>query len=122
MQNTNVQDGSVLHTDPGAPLVLGKNVTVGHMAMLHGCTVNDGSLIGIGAVILNKTVVGKHCIIGANTFLAENKTIPDRSLVMGQPGKVVRTLSDEEVEKLEKLANTYQAKWIKYASELKKIE
>ena len=94
-ENTNIQDGSVLHTDEGVPLTIGRDVTVGHMVMLHGCTIGDGSLIGIGAIVLNRAVIGKNCLIGANTLIPEGKVIPDRSLVMGSPGKVVRELTDE---------------------------
>ena len=98
--NTNIQDGSVLHTDAGMPLTLGRDITVGHMVMLHGCSVGDGSLIGIKSVILNGAVIGKHCLIGANTLIPEGKVIPDRSVVMGSPGKVVRELSDEQLTRL----------------------
>ena len=87
---TNIQDGSVLHTDPGSPLVLGANVTVGHMAMLHGCTVGDGSVIGIGAVVLNGARIGRNCLIAAKALVRENQEIPDNSMVVGIPGKVVR--------------------------------
>ena len=99
-ENSNVQDGSVLHTDEGTPLTIGRDVTVGHMVMLHGCTVGDGSLIGIGSVILNRAVIGKNCIVGANTLIPEGKVYPDRSLIIGSPGKVVRELNDEEVARL----------------------
>ena len=95
-EGSNVQDGSVLHTDPGYPLKIGKNVTVGHMVMLHGCTIGDNSLIGIGAVILNNAKIGKNCIIGAKALITENKEIPDNSLVIGSPGKVVREVTEEE--------------------------
>ena len=95
-ENSNVQDGSVLHTDIGFPLTLGKNITVGHQAMLHGCTVGDNSLVGIGATILNGAKIGKNCIIGANALITEGKEIPDNSMVMGSPGKVVKTLTDEQ--------------------------
>ena len=95
-EGSNVQDGSVLHTDPGCPLKVGKNVTVGHLVMLHGCTIGDNSLIGIGAVILNKANIGKNCIIGAKALITENKVIPDNSLVVGSPGKVIREVSEEE--------------------------
>lgn len=94
---SNIQDGVVLHTDMGAPLTLGEEVTVGHQAMLHGCTVGAGSLIGIKAVILNHSVIGKNCLIGANVLITEGKIIPDNSLVIGSPGKVIRTLSGEEI-------------------------
>lgn len=99
-ENSNIQDGSVLHTDAGIRLSVGANVTVGHMVMLHGCTVGEGSLIGIGAVVLNRATIGKHCLIGAKTLIPEDKSIPDRSLVLGAPGKVVRQLSDQDVERL----------------------
>lgn len=105
--NTNIQDGSVLHTDDGVPLTLGENITVGHMAMLHGCTVGDGSLIGIGAIILNNAVIGRECLIGAGSLIPEGKTIPDRSLVVGTPGKVIRQLSEEEVARLHASALHY---------------
>ncbi len=94
---SNIQDGSVLHTDAGIPMVIGPDVTVGHHVMLHGCTIGEGSLIGIKAVILNRAVIGRDCLIGACALIAEGKVIPDRSLVMGIPGKVVRMLTDEEV-------------------------
>ena len=105
--NSNIQDGSVLHTDEGVPLTVGRDVTVGHLVMLHGCTVGDGSLIGIGSIILNRAVIGKNCIVGANTLIPEGKVFPDRVLIVGSPGKVVRELSDEEVAKLEKSAAHY---------------
>jgi carbonic anhydrase/acetyltransferase-like protein (isoleucine patch superfamily) len=99
-ENSNIQDGSVLHTDEGVPLHIGRNVTVGHLVMLHGCTVGDGSLIGIGSIVLNRAVIGKHSIVGANTLIPEGKTYPDRVLIVGSPGKVVRELSDEDVANL----------------------
>jgi carbonic anhydrase/acetyltransferase-like protein (isoleucine patch superfamily) len=93
-EGTNIQDGSVLHTDDGVPLTIGRGVTVGHKAMLHGCTIGDDSLIGINAVVLNRARVGRNCIIGANALIPEGKEIPDNSLVMGAPGKVVRELTE----------------------------
>jgi carbonic anhydrase/acetyltransferase-like protein (isoleucine patch superfamily) len=105
--NTNIQDGSVLHTDVGVPLTLGRDITVGHMVMLHGCTIGDGSLIGIKSVILNRAVIGKHCLIGANTLIPEGKVIPDRSLVMGSPGKVVRELTDAQLARIVHSATHY---------------
>ncbi|CEA00939.1 putative acetyltransferase [Pseudomonas saudimassiliensis] len=95
-ENSNVQDGAVMHTDPGSPLTLGKGVTVGHKAMLHGCSVGDYSLIGINAVVLNGAKIGRNCIIGANALIPEGKEIPDGSLVMGSPGKVVRQLTEQQ--------------------------
>lgn len=117
-ENTNIQDGSVLHTDEGIPMNIGANVTVGHLVMLHGCTVGDGSLIGIGSVILNRAVIGKNCIVGANTLIPEGKVYPDRSLIVGSPGKVVRELTDEEVAKLEKSAKHYVANAERYRTTL----
>ena len=105
--NTNIQDGSVLHTDEGVPMHIGANVTVGHLVMLHGCTVGDGSLIGIGSVILNRAVIGKGCIVGANTLIPEGKVFPDRCLIVGSPGKVVRELSEEDATRLLKSAEHY---------------
>ena len=101
-EGSNVQDGSVLHTDPGYPLKIGKNVTIGHLVMLHGCTIDDNSLIGIGAVVLNNAKIGKNCIIGSKALITENKEIPDNSLVMGSPGKVVRQVSPEEAKLITK--------------------
>jgi carbonic anhydrase/acetyltransferase-like protein (isoleucine patch superfamily) len=115
---SNIQDGSVLHTDEGVPLTLGPEVTVGHMVMLHGCTIGEGSLIGIKAVILNHAVIGRECLIGANTLIAEGKTIPDRSLVVGSPGKVLRTLSDAEVGRLRWTAAHYVENARRYLRDL----
>ena len=99
-ENSNIQDGSVLHTDPGLQLVVGANVTVGHMVMLHGCTIGDGSLIGIGAIVLNRAVIGRNSLVGANTLVAEGKVFPDGVLILGSPGKVVRELTSEEIARL----------------------
>jgi len=106
-ENSNIQDGSVLHTDPGCPLTVGKGVTVGHMVMLHGCEISDDTLIGIGSTILNKAKIGKNCIIGANTLVTENKVIPDNSLVLGSPGKVIRKVTDEEIKVIRENAKHY---------------
>lgn len=95
-EGSNIQEGSVLHTDPGFPLTIGPHVTVGHKAMLHGCEIGEGSLIGIGAVVLNGAKIGKNCLIGANALVTEGKEIPDNSMVLGSPGKVVKTLSAEQ--------------------------
>tara|TARA_A100001015_G_scaffold301177_1_gene387637 strand:- start:68 stop:796 length:729 start_codon:yes stop_codon:yes gene_type:complete len=114
----NVQDGSVLHTDPGYPLKVGKNVTIGHLVMLHGCTIGDNSLIGIGAVILNNAKIGKNCIIGAKALITENKEIPDNSLVVGSPGRVIRKLTEQEIQAVEKNAIRYQENWKKYSKSI----
>ena len=106
-ENSNIQDGSVLHTDPGCPLTVGKGVTVGHMVMLHGCEISNDTLIGIGSTILNKAKIGKNCIIGANTLVTENKTIPDNSLVLGSPGKVIRKVTDDEIKVIRENAKHY---------------
>ena len=116
---SNIQDGSVLHADEGVPLTLGANVTVGHLVMLHGCTIGEQSLIGIKSVILNRAMIGKHCIIGANSLIPEGKVIPERSLVVGSPGKVVRELSDEEVARLQRSAQGYVANAQRYRTALK---
>lgn len=121
-ENSNVQDGSVLHTDPGSPLTLGKNVTIGHKVMLHGCTVGDNSLIGIGSIILNNTKIGKNCLIGANTLIAEGKEIPDNSMVLGAPGKVVRQLNEEQAAGLVFSATHYVENWQRYARDLKRLD
>jgi carbonic anhydrase/acetyltransferase-like protein (isoleucine patch superfamily) len=115
---SNIQDGSVLHADEGVPLTLGAEVTVGHMVMLHGCTIGEGSLIGIKAVILNHAVIGRECLIGANTLIAEGKSIPDRSLVLGSPGKVLRTLSDDEIGRLRWTAAHYVENGRRYLRDL----
>ena len=117
-ERSNVQDGAVLHTDMGFPLTLGAEVTVGHQAMLHGCTVRDGALIGIGSVVLNGAVVGRECLIGAKALVPEGRTIPDGSLVLGSPGKVVRELSADERQRLRAGAFHYVENWRRYVREL----
>ncbi len=120
-ESTNVQEGAVLHTDPGHPLHLGDRVTVGHQAMLHGCTVGEGSLIGIQAVILNGATIGRHCLVGAGAVVTEGKSFPDRSLILGAPAKVVRTLSDADVAGLEASAAGYAERQTLYRSQLERI-
>ena len=116
---SNIQDGSVLHTDAGVPLTLGPSVSVGHLVMLHGCTIGEGSLIGIKAVVLNGARIGRDCLIGANTLIAEGKTIPDRSLVLGSPGRVLRTLSDDEVAGIRAIADHYVDNARRYQTDFK---
>lgn len=116
---SNVQDGSVLHTDPGFPLTIGADCTIGHMVMLHGCTIGRGSLIGIGSIVLNGAVIGEECLIGANTLIAEGKIIPPRSMVLGSPGKIVRELSEEDVKRFGSAAGRYVKNWRRYAVGLK---
>ncbi len=120
-EDSNVQDGSVMHTDPGYALTLGKGVTVGHNAMLHGCTVGDYSLIGIGATVLNGAKIGKNCIIGAHALVTEGKEIPDNSVVMGAPGKVVKQAPDGMGDILKAGADHYVQNGARYASGLKEI-
>ena len=115
---TNVQDNAVLHTDPGIPLTLGSGVTVGHQAMLHGCSVGDGSLIGIGAIVMNRAVVGSNCIVAAGALVPEGKTYPDRSLILGSPARVARSLSDEEVAALQGFAAGYVERSKTYREQL----
>ncbi|OUS28953.1 gamma carbonic anhydrase family protein [Thalassotalea sp. 42_200_T64] len=106
-ENSNVQDGSVLHVDANAPLFIGKNVTIGHKVMLHGCTIGDGSLVGMNAVVLNGATIGKECLIGANTLIPENMMVPDGSMVLGSPGKIVKELSAEHREMIANGAKHY---------------
>ncbi len=121
-ENSNIQDGSVLHTDLGSPLTIGANVTIGHMVMLHGCTIGDGSLIGIGAIVLNGAKIGKNCLIGAGALITEGKEIPDNSMVVGAPGKVVREISEQHALILQASALHYVENWKRYARDLKPIE
>jgi carbonic anhydrase/acetyltransferase-like protein (isoleucine patch superfamily) len=120
-ENSNVQDGAIIHTDYGVPTTVGKNVTIGHMAVLHGCTIGDNSLIGIGAVVLNHAVIGKNCIIGAKALIPEGKVIPDNSLVMGAPGKVVREISETQQQLLVGSALHYVENWKRFKAGLQNL-
>ena len=117
----NVQDGAVLHTDPGAPLVLDDCVTVGHQAMLHGCRIGKNSLIGIGATVLNHAVIGENCIVGAHALVTEHKEFPDGSLILGAPAKVARTLTDEEIKALPGYAQRYMQRAQLYRTQLSEL-
>lgn len=121
-ENSNVQDGSVLHTDVGCPLNIGKDVTIGHMVMLHGCTIGDESLIGIGATVMNRAVIGKNCIIGAHALIPEGKVIPDGSLVMGAPGKIIKELSYPQRMMIKASAQVYVDNWKRFKSGLVKLD
>ena len=121
-ENVNVQDGSVLHTDEGVKLNVEKDVSIGHMVQLHGCTVKECSLIGIKSVVLNHAVIGRECLIGANTLILEGKVIPDRSLVVGSPGRVVRPLTDGEVEMIRWTARHYVENAARYRIGLKRLD
>ena len=116
---SNIQDGCILHTDPGFPLDIGEECTVGHMVMLHGCTIGQGSLIGIGSIILNGARIGEGSLIGANTLITEGKIIPPRSMVLGSPGKVVKELTLEESSRLKASSERYVTNWKRYVNSLK---
>ena len=116
---SNVQDGCVLHTDPGFPLTIGPDCTIGHMVMLHGCSIGRGSLIGIGAIVLNGASIGDECLIGAGALIPEGKVIPPRSVVMGAPGKVVRELTDADAARIASGVASYVRNWKRFAAGLK---
>ena len=120
-RNSNVQDGSMLHSDPGSPLTLGENVTVGHQVMLHGCTVGDGSLIGIKAVVLNGAKIGKNCLVGAGSLVTEGKEFPDGSMILGSPAKLVRELTPEQIAGLSRAAQHYVDNAKRYAAGLSRV-
>lgn len=121
-EDSNIQDGAVLHTDHGIKLKVGRGVTVGHKVMLHGCEIGDYSLVGINAVVLNGAKIGKHCLIGANALVTENMDVPDGAVVMGSPAKVVKMLSDEQKLMLEKSAEHYVDNARRFAQELDVLE
>ena len=118
---SNVQDGCILHTDPGFPLTIGEDCTIGHMVMLHGCTVGNGSLVGIGSIVLNGARIGEGCLIGANTLITEGKEIPPGVLAVGSPARVLRALSPEQSALLKSAAQVYVDRWQRYASGLKAL-
>jgi len=120
-QGSNVQENCVFHTDVGYPLTIGTNCTIGHKVMLHGCTIDDNSLIGMGATVLNGAKIGKNCLIGAGALITENKVIPDGSLVMGVPGKVVRSLDEGAIAGLTQSALHYQQNAARFAADLKEV-
>jgi len=120
-ERTNVQDNAVLHADPGLPLTIGADCTIGHGAIVHGCTVGDGTLIGMGATILNGARIGANCIVGANALITEGKVFPDNSLIMGAPAKAVRELDAEAIAGLKRAADVYVAKWRRYAEHARPI-
>ena len=118
---SNVQDGCVLHTDPGFPLTIGANVTVGHKVMLHGCTIGDNSLVGIGSTILNGATIGRHCLVGAHSLVTEGKSFPDGSLILGSPARVLRELSDEEIAGMTESARHYVANAARFNTSLRDV-
>jgi len=119
---SNVQDGAICHSDPGSPLTIGEDVTIGHLAMVHGCTIGNGSLIGIGATILNGARIGENCLIGAHALITEGKTIPANSVVMGSPGKVIKTLTDEQAAGVKMGAQVYVANAKRFRDGLKRVD
>ncbi len=119
---TNIQDGTIGHTDPGFPLIVGPDVTVGHAAVLHGCTIGAGSLIGIGAIVLSGAKIGRNCLIAAKALVPEGKEIPDNSLVMGMPGKVVGEVRPDQLERMARGTRTYVANWKRYRAELARVD
>ncbi|WP_394176149.1 gamma carbonic anhydrase family protein [Thalassotalea litorea] len=121
-EGSNIQDGSVLHIDPGFAMNIGKNVTVGHKVMLHGCNIGDGSLVGINAVVLNGAKIGKNCLIGANALVTENMEIPDGSLVLGSPAKVVKTLNEDQQRQVAAGASHYVNNAKRYKAGLKSLK
>ncbi len=120
-ENTNVQDGSILHVDEGFPLQLGKNVTIGHKVMLHGCSIDENSLIGMNAVVLNGAKIGKNCLIGANALVTEKMIIPDGHLVLGSPAKIIKALDDNTINDIRASAEHYVENGQRYIKELKEI-
>ncbi len=118
---SNVQESAVMHTDPGYPLNVGENVTIGHQAMLHGCTVGDGSLIGIAAIVLNNAKIGKNCLVGAGALVLEGKSFPDNSLIIGSPARAVRTLTEEEIAGLQRAAAIYVKRGQEFTTKLTRI-
>jgi carbonic anhydrase/acetyltransferase-like protein (isoleucine patch superfamily) len=121
-ERSNVQDGCVLHTDMGFPLTLGADVSLGHMVMLHGCTIGDGSLVGIGSVVMNGARIGRNCIVGAGSLVTEGKDFPDNSLIMGSPAKVQRTLTDDQVARLKTNAAHYVANAVRHGQDVVRID
>ena len=121
-RGSNIQDNTVLHTDAGIELVIGENVTVGHQCMLHGCSIGDGSLIGIGAIVLNRARIGRHCVVGAGALVTEGKEFPDYAMILGSPAKVVKTLTPEEAERFQHGAAHYVDNARRHRDGLRRID
>lgn len=121
-KGTNIQENAMVHTDPGHPATIGEGCTIGHHAVVHGCTIGDNSLVGMGATILNGAKIGRNCLVGANALITEGKTFPDNSLIVGSPARVVRTLEDAAVEGLRRSAEKYVANWQRFARDLKRLD
>ena len=120
-ERSNIQDGSVLHTDPGIELVVGNDVTVGHKVMLHGCQIGDGSLVGIGSTVLNGAKIGRNCLVGAHALITENKSFPDGSLILGAPAAVVRDLTDDEIALIRRSADIYVENAARFSKSLNRL-
>ncbi|ABR89826.1 carbonic anhydrases/acetyltransferases, isoleucine patch superfamily [Janthinobacterium sp. Marseille] len=120
-RNCNLQEGAVLHADPGFPLTLADNVSVGHQAMIHGCSIGEGSLVGIQAIILNGAKIGKNCLVGAGALVTEGKEFPDNSLILGAPARAIRTLNEADVANLQRIANSYVERARDFKNTLKRI-
>ncbi|MCQ1853815.1 gamma carbonic anhydrase family protein [Neorhizobium galegae] len=118
-KGSNIQEGVMIHTDPRYPVTIGENCTIGHHAIIHGCSIGDNSLVGMGATILNGAKIGRNCLVGANALVTEGKEFPDNSLIVGSPAKVMRVLDDEAAEKLKQSAIRYVANWKRFARELR---
>ncbi|TCL73925.1 gamma carbonic anhydrase family protein [Rhizobium sp. BK251] len=118
---TNIQEGTMVHTDPGSPATIGEGCTIGHHAIIHGCTIGDNSLIGMGATVLNGARIGNNCLVGANALVTEGKEFPDRSLIVGSPARVIRTLDEEAIEGLRRSARSYVANWHRFARDLREL-
>jgi len=118
---SNIQEGVVVHTDPGKPVTIGEGCTIGHSAIIHGCTIGDNSLVGMGATVLNGAVIGRNCLVGANALVTEGKVFPDNSLIVGSPAKAIRTLDEAAVEGLKKSAENYVRNWQRFRKGLKPI-
>jgi len=120
-ERSQIQDNATLHTDPGFPITIGRDCVIGHNVVLHGCTVADNSLIGMGAIVLNGARIGKHCLVGAGALVTEGKEFPDHSLIVGAPARVVRTLDDKAAQMIAQAADIYVRRWQRYAKGLKRV-
>lgn len=121
-EGTNIQEGAVLHTDMGAPLTVGASCTIGHKAILHGCTIGENSLIGMGATVLNHARIGRNCLVGAGALVTEGKEFPDNSLIVGVPAQAIRVLDEAVIEKLRRSAQNYVANWKRFAKGMRRID
>ncbi|WP_331374544.1 gamma carbonic anhydrase family protein [Sinorhizobium chiapasense] len=119
---TNIQEAVIIHVDPGFPTTIGEGCTIGHRAIIHGCSIGDNSLIGMGATVLNGAQIGRNCLVGANALITEGKQFPDNSLIVGAPAKAIRTLDDAAVERLKRSAEHYVKNWQRYAAQLTRLD